>query len=98
MASFLTSKEDSGKFRAAFKKRASYTKPIWGEIKTWVEKNINRWIEEKPAWYNIKLIPDDMLPLEILAAEGGATRRRRSSAFESMGIVAEEKSLVAKPN
>jgi len=40
---FLTSQEDSAKFRAAFKSRSSYTKAVHGKVKEWVAENIDRW-------------------------------------------------------
>ena len=75
---FLTSDDDSAKFRAAFKKRASYTKPILGNVKTWVEENIDRWREEKEDWFQADKVPDEFLPVRVQLAEGGASRRRSS--------------------
>ena len=76
---FLSSEEDSEKFRAAFKKRQSFTTSINEEIKEWVAANITRWKTEKPSWFKIELIPDSFLPEAALEAEGGARNRRRSS-------------------
>jgi len=76
---FLTSEKDSDKFRAAFKKRASYTKSLHGKKKEWVAANLSRWQTENPKWFNIELIPDSFLPEAALEAEGGARHRRRSS-------------------
>ena len=77
---FLTSKEDPAKFRAAFKKRSDFTSPIRGEIKAWVGGNIERWRAERPAWFDVQLIPDELLPASVLKAEGGPERRRRRSS------------------
>ena len=84
---FLTSQEDEIKFRLAFRKRKSYTKTIHAEIKDFVSANIDRWREEKPD-IHIKWIPDEMLPKDILTAEGGLSRRkrRRSSLKEILGM------------
>ena len=63
----------------AFGKRISYTKSIHGEIKEWVAANIDRWREENPEWFDIQLIPDEFLPPRVIIAEGGTSRKRRSS-------------------
>ena len=76
---FLTSSVDAAKFRAAFKKRASHTKEIQGEVRKWVADNIDKWLAEKPAFFNVELVPDDMLPRSVVLSEGGESRRRRSS-------------------
>ena len=89
---FLTSAEDSAKFRSAFKKRASYTLPIHEEVKRWVTDNIGRWQMEKEDWFNIQMIPDDMLPLSVFIAEGGV-KRRRSSLKEVLGLGNDELKL-----
>ena len=59
---FLTSEEDSGKFDAVFLNRASYSQAIFDEVKKWLAENIDRWIAEKPDWFKIDEIPDEMLP------------------------------------
>ena len=76
---FLDASEDSVRFMAAFHKRKSHTKSIHGEIKEWVAMNIDRWKKENPEWFDIRLIPDEFLPPRVVVAEGGASRRRRSS-------------------
>jgi len=73
---FLTSQEDSAKFRAAFKNRTSYTRAVHGEVKEWVANNIDDWIIEKPAWFRIEKIEDEFLPVAVYEAEGGAERER----------------------
>ena len=75
---FLKSEDDSTKFRTVFTKRLSYTKPIWGEVKTWVEQNVDRWREENEEWFQADKIPDEFLPARVQLAEGGASRRRFS--------------------
>jgi len=85
---FLTSEEDSDKFRAAFKKRGSYTKSIDDKIKEWVAANLSRWQAEQPKWFVIEKIPDSFLPEVALEAEGGARHRRRNSMSlrEAVGL------------
>jgi len=82
---FLTSKEDSAKFRAVFKNRSSYTESIREDIQKWVCENIVNWREEAPSWFKIEMIPDDYLPREVFEAEGGANRRR-SRVGEMIGL------------
>jgi len=76
---FLNSKEDNSKFRAVFENRSQYTESVYSEVKEWVGANIARWTEEREDWFNIEMIQDDFLPRDVLEAEGGAKRRRRSS-------------------
>ena len=78
---------DESKFRAAFEIRSSYTKAIHGEVRTWVAENIAGWTEEKPDWFNIDLIPNDMLPDEMLESEGGAARKRRRNSISLRELV-----------
>ena len=73
---FLTSKEDSAKFRAAFKNRTSYTRAVHGEVKEWVANNIDDWIAEKPTWFRIEKIDDEFLPVAVYEAEGGIKRKK----------------------
>jgi len=75
---FLTSEDDASKFDAAFDNRASYIKKCEGEVKEWVRVNIERWRFENADWFKIDKIPDAMLPAEVVAEEGGASRRRSS--------------------
>ena len=77
---FKETEIDESKFRVAFKIRSSYTESIHDKVRTWVGENIAGWREEKPDWFNIDLIPNDMLPEEVLLSEGGAARKRRSSS------------------
>ena len=57
------------------------------QVREWVAANIERWKREKPTWFNVELIPDEFLPAEVLAAEGGAMRRRSSvSIREVVGL------------
>ena len=84
---YLTSKDDSQKFDAIFTNRINYTKSIHGEVKEWVAANIDQWRREMPDWFNIAMIPDELLPKDVLEAEGGARRRRSSvSLREIVGL------------
>ena len=75
---FRDASHEEGKF-IVFHKRISYTNPIHDEVKTWVAANIDRWREENPEWFDVRLIPDEFLPACVLLAEGGASRRKSSS-------------------
>jgi len=79
---FLNSTQDSSKFRAAFKNKKSFTKEIHGQVVEWVANNLERWQEDNQPWFKIEMIDDDMLPPDVLQAQGGARRRR--SAFGSV--------------
>jgi len=85
---FMTSKDDYQKFRAVFKNRIEYTKSIHREVEEWVAENLGEWRRERPEWFNIEMIPDEFLPEDVLQAEGGAKRRRRSSVSlrEMVGV------------
>jgi len=84
---YLTGKEDYSKFRAVFKNRNDYTKSIHGEVKEWVAANIDQWRRDEPEWFKIAMIPDELLPKDVLKAEGGAKRRRSSvSLREIIGL------------
>ena len=76
---YKDAKDDAMRWDAVFTNRISYTKPIHGEIKEWVKENIERWRSENPSWFQVDVIPDDFLPVDVIDAEGGARRRRRSS-------------------
>ena len=82
-----TGKSEEMNFGIVFGIRLSYTKSIHEEVRTWVGGNIAGWIEEKPDWFNIDLIPNDMLPDEVLESEGGAARKRRKSSVSLRELV-----------
>ena len=95
---FLTAEDNSQKFDAAFLNRLSFTKPIHGEIKTWVADNIDRWKVEGEKWFNIDLIPGEMLPSEDLEVEGRTQRRRNSvNLREAIGLTAIDRSSKVHP-
>ena len=83
VALFKTSTEDRTKFEV-FRRRASFTKSISEEIKVWVQANISRWRTEKEEWFDIQLIPNDMLPAYLLAAEGGEKRKRSTVSLKEV--------------
>ncbi len=84
---FKEAKNDAMRWDAVFARRISYTKPIHPEIKEWVKGNIERWRSEKPSWFQVDLIPDEFLPVDVFEAEGGARRRRSVlSLREAVGL------------
>ena len=92
---FRDAKDDEGRFAAIFVNRFSMTKPIHDEVKTWVRDNIVRWRMENESWFDVTLIFDGFLPVEVFHAEGGANRRRSSVSFkEAVGMRTEKKSKV----
>jgi len=81
---YLTSKDDFQKFDAIFTNRIQYTKKIHEEVKLWVATNIGQWRMERPDWFKIEMIPDELLPKDVFRAEGGAKRRRSSVSLREM--------------
>ena len=81
---YLTSKDDSQKFDAIFTNQIQYTKSIHGEVKEWVAANIDQWRRDEPEWFKIAMIPDELLPKDVLEAEGGAKRRRSSVSLREI--------------
>jgi len=55
--------------------------PIKGEIKSWVDDNIDVWMEQRPAWFDETLLPDEFLPERVFNSLGGE-KRRRSTDFK----------------
>jgi len=72
------------KFDAIFTNNLRYTRSIHADVKAWVAMNIDQWVAKTPPWFHIERIPDEFLPEEVFDAEGGAARRRRSSATASL--------------
>jgi len=62
----------------------SYTKSIHEEVRTWVAGNIRRWQLEKPPFFKIDMIPNDLLPEDVLEAEGGARRKVSTVSVREM--------------
>jgi len=84
---YLTGEDDFQKFDAIFTVRIQYTKSIHEKVKEWVAENIDKWKRERPDWFKIEMIPDELLPKNVLEAEGGAKRRRSSvSLREIVGL------------
>ena len=48
------------------------------QVKVWVAANITQWNEDRPSWFKIEMIPDDLLPSSIFEVEGEEERRRSS--------------------
>jgi len=81
---YLTGQDDFQKFDAIFTVRIQYTKTIHEKVKEWVAANIDEWRRIEPDWFNIEMIPDELLPKEVIEAEGGAKRRRSSLSLREM--------------
>jgi len=75
---------DRAKYDAVFKSRLQYTEKIHDQVKKWVAQNVDVWRRDEPEWFNIELIPDEFLPMEIFEEEGGARRRRSSASMSSI--------------
>ena len=93
VAGYQDCSTDSGRFAWAFGARMSYTRAIHGEVKTWVEENVDKWREENEDWFQADKIPDEFLPARVQLTEGGASRRRSSgvSFKEVTELVGREK-------
>jgi len=80
---YKTGNTDEQMFNAAFTNRLNYIKLIHEEVKQWVADNIERWKEEGEEWFEIDMIPDQMMPSNL------SIKRRisRATSFrESLGI------------
>ena len=75
---YKDAKDDATRWDTVFTTRINFTKPIHGEIKEWVKENIERWRSKNPSWFQVDLIPNEFLPVDVFEAEGGARRRRSS--------------------
>ena len=70
-----------------FENRLSYTTSIHKEVRTWVADSIVQWQNEKPKFFKIEMIQDELLPSHVIEAAGGANRnRRKSSLLEIAGL------------
>ena len=81
---FRNSDDDFSKFRAAFTNRRSYINGAEDDVRAWVGENIDRWRVENELWFEVELIGDEFLPVDVFEVIGGANRRRRSSFFMSV--------------
>jgi len=85
---YETGEEDYQKYDAIFTVRNSHTTAIHKEVKDWVAANIERWKDERPAWFNIEEIDDIFLSKDVLEAAGGVSRRRSSARLQEVtGLV-----------
>ena len=89
---FETGGEDYLKFDAVFSVRDSFSKAINVQVEEWVKANIVRWKAEGEEWFKVEMIKDEFLPSEVLAAEGGAKRRRNSISFQEVLGLGDERS------
>ena len=76
--------EDSLKFNAVFINRIEYARSVHDDVREWVAANIDRWKEDKPDWFKIETIPDNLLPNEIVEAEGGKNRKRSTVSIREV--------------
>ena len=53
-------------------------------MKDWVHENFVRLLDESPDWFDVEKIPDAFLPVDVLEAEGGVQKRRRSTVIPSV--------------
>ena len=83
-------RSDEERFAWVFGSRTSYSKPIHGEIRTWVTENIEAWRADKPKFFNVLMIPDEFLPAKVFREEGGAKRRRSSVSLREIFTPAKE--------
>ena len=43
-----------------FDNRIEFSKPVHADVKEWVAEEIEFWIAEKPDWFKIEAIPDEV--------------------------------------
>jgi len=75
---------DKEKFKIAFRTRKSYTNSIHDKIKQWVTSNLEDWQRDEPTWFRLEDVPDEYLPASVVAAKGGAKRRRSSVSVREL--------------
>jgi len=81
---FSTSEQDFQRLDAVFTNRLSYTNNEHEQVKVWVAANIDRWRADKPDWFKIKTIQDDLLPNDVVGAEGGKNRKRSTVSIREV--------------
>jgi hypothetical protein len=64
---------DDVKAKYTFKYSKKHWKTIEGEVKAWVEANWERWVEEKPDWFDKAMRA--RVPVEYIPESGNARRR-----------------------
>ena len=84
---FECADSDFQRWDAVFTNRIQYSKPVHEKVKVWVKENIQKWRDRKEKWFNIELIPDEFLPVDVFNEEGGDSRRRsvRERGFVGIG-------------
>ena len=78
MDKYEESQTDALKFEV-FGTHRTFYRPLAPELMKWMNENWDRWEEEKPEWFNAKLIekiPAEMLPVKVLKKLGGEEKRR----------------------
>ena len=81
---YLDATDDASRWDAFATNSVDYTENIHPQVKEWIANNIGRWRLEGPEWFNVEMIPDEFLPVEVYVAEGGARRRRSSVSLRGM--------------
>ena len=61
---FRTSTTDRAKFRACFKNTRRYINGIEEEVRGWLRENYELLVGEE--WFRVELVPDDLLPKQML--------------------------------
>ena len=61
---FRTSTTDKAKFRACFKNTRSYIAECEDEVRGWLRENYELLVGEE--WFRVELVPDDLLPKQML--------------------------------
>jgi hypothetical protein len=88
---FLTGETDGVK-ALVFTTNVKLWTGIRCDVKAWTMENWERWEEEKPEWFNDAWkarVEDDMIPparLREMKMNGSASRRRRSSLGDILGV------------
>ena len=85
--------EDDAVKASVLKKNKKMWRAIRGDVKTWVQENSWRWIEERPAWFteawpakvpaDFNPLDEDQIKLEETRKRGGG-RRPPSSAADAL--------------
>ena len=89
MKRFLDSSDDAAKADAIFWNTKRYWNDIESQVEEWVRSNWEKWIEEKPAWFDEHIkarIPPHMIPniVDKEKIEMLQMSTRRSSLFRSL--------------
>jgi len=67
---FLEGTDDAQKFSTAFETKLHFMKAVNSEVREWIAANIDRWKDEKLSWFQVEIIPDDLLPKAVTGTVG----------------------------